>query len=249
MHEAPLLHKDTEQLRVKEVAEEGPLGNWNVLEEQMLVEEEGGIARALGGRGEEGAKTHPVREKGRVGGGGGEGGRDERHGEGQREGEMEGESSRGMKEEREREGETTDQPPVVTEDGSMESQEGLPDPDINLLLEVRGQQCQNRKLPSHRNRCCVCVCMCVYSRHTVQCIPGLFYRRVQTLLESLLLQLLYQDEDLREGGRERGGEGGEGGRERGGRERGGRERGREGGKLVPKSTSLWREAWIYLPLL
>ena len=61
MHEAPLLYKDTEQLRVKEVAEEWPLGNRNVLEEQLLVKEKGGIARALGGGREEGAKTHPLK--------------------------------------------------------------------------------------------------------------------------------------------------------------------------------------------
>ena len=60
MDEATLFHKDTEQLRVKEMTEEWPLCHWDVLEEQLLVKEEGGIARSLGGSREEGAETHPI---------------------------------------------------------------------------------------------------------------------------------------------------------------------------------------------
>ena len=53
-----LLHKHTEELCVKKMAEERPLSCWAVLEEQLLVKEKFGIVRPLRGGGEEGPKTH-----------------------------------------------------------------------------------------------------------------------------------------------------------------------------------------------
>ena len=58
MDKTALLHKHAEQLRVKEMMEERPLGCWAVLEEQLLIEEELGIVRPLGGGGKEGTKAH-----------------------------------------------------------------------------------------------------------------------------------------------------------------------------------------------
>ena len=68
MDEAPLLHKDTEELRVKEMSEERSLGRWRVLQEPLLVKEEGGVTGPLGGCREQRTKTHSVgREEGRNG--------------------------------------------------------------------------------------------------------------------------------------------------------------------------------------
>lgn len=59
MNKTSLLHEDTEQLCVKEMAEEGPLNHRDVLEEQLLIKEEGGITGILRGSREKGAETHP----------------------------------------------------------------------------------------------------------------------------------------------------------------------------------------------
>lgn len=71
MDKTPLLHEHTEQLGIKEMAKEWPLGHRDVLEEQLLVKEERGIAGILGGSGEKGAETHPMGSEGEGARGGG----------------------------------------------------------------------------------------------------------------------------------------------------------------------------------